>query len=147
MWSQPRLLDELKHAISQKVALAARESDVVVGLRKRTYRQDVRSVSARTQCLLPATVRQFLHRVKSRRISASMFGRTFALRQSAARAAEVRKMKQTKENHAEVNRNLEPIKANDRSIVKSIRNTMIIGLPLTTVLSGVLAVGFAIASL
>jgi len=34
---------------------------------------------------------------------------------------------------------------NDRSIVKSIRNTMIIGLPLTTVLSGVLAVGFAIA--
>jgi len=44
----------------------------------------------------------------------------------------------------------EELKANDRSIVKSsivksIRNTMIIGLPLTTVLSGVLAVGFAIA--
>src|SRR6476646_982685 len=39
----------------------------------------------------------------------------------------------------------EAVKANDRSIVKSIRNTMIIGLPLTTVLSGVLAVGFAIA--
>lgn len=34
---------------------------------------------------------------------------------------------------------------NKRSIVKSIRNTMIIGLPLTTVMSGVLAVGFAIA--
>jgi hypothetical protein len=39
----------------------------------------------------------------------------------------------------------EELKANDRSIVKSIRNTMIIGLPLTTVMSGVLAVGFAIA--
>jgi hypothetical protein len=44
----------------------------------------------------------------------------------------------------------EEVKANDRSIakssiVKSIRNTMIIGLPLTTVMSGVLAVGFAIA--
>ena len=39
----------------------------------------------------------------------------------------------------------EGLKPNDRSIVKSIRNTMIIGLPLTTVMSGVLAVGFAIA--
>jgi hypothetical protein len=37
------------------------------------------------------------------------------------------------------------INPNRRSIVKSIRNTMIIGLPLTTVLSGVLAIGFAIA--
>lgn len=54
-------------------------------------------------------------------------------------------MKQTKENHTDVVKNFEPTKANDRSIVKSIRNTMIIGLPLTTVLSGVLAVGFAIA--
>jgi hypothetical protein len=39
----------------------------------------------------------------------------------------------------------EEVKVNDRSIVKSIRKTMIIGLPLTTVMSGVLAVGFAIA--
>jgi hypothetical protein len=37
------------------------------------------------------------------------------------------------------------INPNSRSIVKSIRNTMIIGLPLTTVLSGVLAIGFAVA--
>jgi len=37
------------------------------------------------------------------------------------------------------------INPNSPSIVKSIRNTMIIGLPLTTVLSGVLAIGFAIA--
>jgi hypothetical protein len=62
--------------------------------------------------------------------------------QSAARAAEVRKMKLIKESNSA---KAEELKANDRSIVKSIRNTMIIGLPLTTVMSGVLAVGFAIA--
>jgi len=57
-------------------------------------------------------------------------------------------MKQLKETNARTE--TETTKLNDRSIVKSkivksIRNTMIIGLPLTTVLSGVLAVGFAIA--
>ncbi len=57
-------------------------------------------------------------------------------------------MKLIKESNNE--QKAEALKANDRSIVKSsivksIRNTMIIGLPLTTVMSGVLAVGFAIA--
>lgn len=51
-------------------------------------------------------------------------------------------MKLIKESN---NAKTEEVKANDRSIVKSIRKTMIIGLPLTTVMSGVLAVGFAIA--
>ncbi len=53
-------------------------------------------------------------------------------------------MKQLKESNARTE-TAETTKSNDRSIVKSIRNTMIIGLPLTTVLSGVLAIGFAIA--
>ena len=60
------------------------------------------------------------------------------------RAAEVRKMKQLKESNARTE-TAETAKSSDRSIVKSIRNTMIIGLPLTTVLSGVLAIGFAVA--
>src|SRR6478672_3590471 len=54
-------------------------------------------------------------------------------------------MKLIKESNNATTEAPEAVKANDRSIVKSIRNTMIIGLPLTTVMSGVLAVGFAIA--
>ena len=58
-------------------------------------------------------------------------------------------MKQLKENNAGTE-TAETTKLTDRSvakskIVKSIRNTMIIGLPLTTVLSGVLAIGFAVS--
>ena len=56
-------------------------------------------------------------------------------------------MKHERESNAKAETAASPeiTNTNDRSIVKSIRNTMIIGLPLTTVLSGVLAVGFAIA--
>jgi len=54
-------------------------------------------------------------------------------------------MKLIKESNNATTEAPEAVKANDRSIVRSIRNTMIIGLPLTTVMSGVLAVGFAIA--